>query len=381
MGPRKNENCFLHAEKEEGMIMTGRERIIAALELGQPDRVPHFELAYNESSIIGIARHFTDELPPNKAAADMTPDELLMIFNALGLIIDELDVDGLTARVLEKEDPIGDDSFKDGWGITYKRNPFGLAFPMDGPIKSASDLKGFKPPKIDRDADLMMLSMVKSRFGDKKAVLFSTHDCFRLSWGLRGGLEPLLIDYIDNPQLAHDLARMSTDFHKEMVAAALDAGADGVVFEDDVAFNTNTLMSPTQFDEFIGPYLQELVDAAHEKGGKALKHSDGNLWPIIDRLVEIGVDGIHPLQPQGDMDLKRVKEHCGDKVCLLGNIDCSELLPNGTEEEVVEAVRKAIEDAAPGGGYIITSSNTIHPGCKPENYIAMVRAVKKYGKY
>jgi uroporphyrinogen decarboxylase len=361
--------------------MTGRERILTALELGQADRVPHFELAYNEPSIIGIAKHFTNELPPEKPATDMTPEELLMIFQALGLIIEELDVDGMTARILEQGEEIGDDSFKDSWGIVYKRNPFGLAFPMEGPIKSASDLKGFKPPRFDPDTDLMMLNMVKGRFGDERAVLFSTHDCFRLSWGLRGGLEELLVDYIDNPQLVHDLARMSVEYHKEIVAGVLEAGADGVIFEDDLAFNTNTMMSPAQFDEFIGPYLKELVDVAHEKGGKALKHTDGNLWPILDRFVDIGLDGIHPLQPQGGMDLKKVKQHCGDKICLLGNIDCGELLPNGTEEEVEQAVKQAIEDAGPGGGYIISSSNTIHPGCKPENYIAMVRATHKYGKY
>jgi len=221
--------------------MTGRERILAALRLEQPDRVPHFELAYNESSIIGIARHFTDELPPMKSVADMTPEEMIMIFNALALIIDELDIDGLTARVLEQEEDLGDGCFKDSWGVIYKRNPFGLAFPMDGPIKSAADLRGFKPPKVDPDVDLMMLGMVRGRFGDRKAVIFSTHDCFRLSWGLRGGIEHLLIDYIDNPKLAHDLARMSTEYHKEMVAAAIEAGADGVVFEC-----RNSWMSPTK---------------------------------------------------------------------------------------------------------------------------------------
>ena len=79
--------------------MTGQERILKALNLEQPDRVPHFELAYNESSIIGIARHLTDKLPPDKPVADMTPEELVMIFDALTLFIEELDVDGLTARV------------------------------------------------------------------------------------------------------------------------------------------------------------------------------------------------------------------------------------------------------------------------------------------
>ncbi len=361
--------------------MTGKERILTALNLRQPDRIPLFELAYNEASIIGIARYFTDRLPPQKAVADMTPVELLLIFDALALFLEELDIEGVTARVLHQEEALGNDYVKDKWGIVYKKNPFGLAFPTDGPIKSESDLKSYKPPKFDRDIDLMLLNMVRGRFGDKKAILFCSHDCFRYGWGLRGGLEHLLIDYIDNPRLAHRLARMSTDYHKEEVAAALDVGADAIVFEDDLAFNTNTLMSPAQFDEFIGPYLKELVDLVHGKGAKAIKHTDGNIWPILDRLIEIGFDGIHPLQPQASMDLRKVKEYCGNRVCLLGNIDCMELLPSGTEAEVEQAVRKAIDDAAAGGGYIMSSSNTIHPGCKPQNYIAMVRAARNYGKY
>jgi hypothetical protein len=157
--------------------MTGKERIMAALNLEQPDRVPLFELAYNESSIIGIARHFTDRLPPMKPVADMTPDELLMIFDALALFIEELEIEGVAARVLEQEEPLGEGYFNDKWGITYKRNPFGLAFPMDGPIKSASDLKGYRPPKTDPDVDLMMLSMVKARFEGKSAIVFCSGGC------------------------------------------------------------------------------------------------------------------------------------------------------------------------------------------------------------
>ncbi len=81
------------------------------------------------------------------------------------------------------------------------------------------------------------------------------------------------------------------------------------------------------------------------------------------------------------MHLKEVKEYCGDRVCLLGNIDCIELLPNGSAEEVDAAVKQAIEDAGEGGGLIICSSNSLHPGVNPENCIAMFEATKKYGLY
>jgi len=353
---------------------------MVALDVEQPDRVPHFEQAYNEASIIGIGRYFTDKLPPIKPAADMTPDELAMITEAFSLFIEELDIDGVFSRPFERGEELGEGRFKDAWGIVFKRNPHGLGFPMEGPIGSISDLKGYKPPKVDPDVDLLMLNVMKARFGGKRALVFSTSDFFVTSWEIRGGLDRLLIDYIENGKLAHELARLTTDYYKELVSAAIDMGADAVIFGSDLAFNTNTLMSPAQFDEFICPYLKELVDVVHDKGAKVIKHSDGNLWPILDRLVDIGFDGIHPIQPQC-MELKEVKEHCGDKVCLLGNIDCIEILPSGTEEEVEEAVKQAIRDAAPGGGYIVCSSNTIHPGCRPENYIAMVKATHKYGVY
>ena len=112
-----------------------------------------------------------------------------------------------------------------------------------------------------------------------------------------------------------------------------------------------------------------------------MRHSDGNLWSLMDILLDSGYDGLNPLEPQAGMDLKKVKNYCGDRVCLLGNIDCQQLLPDGTPEEVGEAVRQSIEAAAPGGGYIVCSSNSLHPGVNPENCIAMFEATKKFGLY
>ena len=111
-----------------------------------------------------------------------------------------------------------------------------------------------------------------------------------------------------------------------------------------------------------------------------IKHTDGNLWPILNDLVEVGFDGIHPIQPQC-MDIKEVKEQLRGKACVLGNIDCTYLLPFGSEEEVVATVRDTICKAAPGGGYILSSSNSVHPGCKGENVVAMFQAARKYGSY
>jgi uroporphyrinogen decarboxylase len=81
------------------------------------------------------------------------------------------------------------------------------------------------------------------------------------------------------------------------------------------------------------------------------------------------------------MDIGETKREFGGRTCLLGNIDCSFLLVYGSPDEVRQSVKETIASAAPGGGYIITSSNSIHPGCKPENYLAMVEATRKYGHY
>ena len=126
---------------------------------------------------------------------------------------------------------------------------------------------------------------------------------------------------------------------------------------------------------------QRVVDAVHEEGGLVIKHSDGNLWPILDLIVGTGVEAINPLEPVAGMDIAKVKAEYGDRVCLVGNIDCGELLSHGTVEQVVEEVRQCIAAAAPGGGYMLSSSNSIHSSVNPGNYVAMVRAGHKYGRY
>jgi uroporphyrinogen decarboxylase len=100
----------------------------------------------------------------------------------------------------------------------------------------------------------------------------------------------------------------------------------------------------------------------------------------MEHMVQSGFDGIHPIQPQC-MDIGEVKAKYGNRICLMGNIDCTYLLPAGTPEQVEQAVKETIRVAAPGGGYIISSSNTIHPSCKGENYVALVKAARKYGNY
>ena len=100
-----------------------------------------------------------------------------------------------------------------------------------------------------------------------------------------------------------------------------------------------------------------------------------------EKCVEAGADGIHPIDPSAGMDIGEAKTKYGDRICLMGNIDCVRLLSWGSEEEVRETVRTCIRKAGKGGGLICMSSNSIHSGVKPANYSAMVKAIKEYGQY
>jgi len=326
--------------------MTGKQRILKALECGEPDRVPIFELAINESSIVELGKHFTDDVPPVKHVSKMTLEDKVKYVDLLALILKELGNDGISTMLIISKEPVGTDLAKDRYGTTYMLSEVGEPLPMEGPVQGPEDL----------------------------------HKPFRTSWQLMGGMDNLLLAYIRNPDFVLDLARIATDFNKTAVEMAADKGTDVITLQGDLAFNTSTLMSPDQYRKFLKPFTAEIVGFAHQKGLKAIKHSDGNLWPILEDLVEVGFDGLHPIQPQC-MDIKEVKASVGGRTAVVGNIDCSFLLPFGTEEEVERTVAETIRAAAPGGGYIMSSSNTIHPGVKAENYIAMVRAAKKYGKY
>ncbi len=113
-----------------------------------------------------------------------------------------------------------------------------------------------------------------------------------------------------------------------------------------------------------------------------LRHTDGNITGFADEfLLESGFDGYHSIDPEAGMDLKWVKEKYGDKVLLMGNVDCGRVLHLGTREDVIKDTLRAIKTASPGGGHILSSSNTIHSDVPYDNYMQMLETARKYGQY
>lgn len=360
--------------------MNSKERVLTALSNGQPDKVPIFESWINESPIVNLAKLLSLEVSQVKTEKDTFGEEKLSILDVYCLLVKELELDASCYIFSKGLERIDENRVKDKYGTVYGLSEHGEPFPIEGPIKTSLDIEGFDMASKLEPNDFTRFQYVVDKVGGNKAHFIIITDPFKVSWCLRGSMENLLMDYVLNSQMVHDLARISTDFDIAAIDMACDLGADVIFMVGDLAGEKTTLMSPEHYRKYIKPYQKEIVKHVHQKGAKIVKHSDGNMWPILDDLVEIGFDGIHPIQPQC-MDIARVKEYLGGKMCMLGNIDCRNLLPFGTEEEVKECVKKTIEKAAPGGGYIISSSNSIHPGVKPENYIAMVKAAHKYGVY
>ena len=99
------------------------------------------------------------------------------------------------------------------------------------------------------------------------------------------------------------------------------------------------------------------------------------------QIIDTGVDAINPIEPVAGMDIGDVKQKYGDRVCLVGNVDCSHILSEASTDEVTQSVAECIRKGSPGGGHIIASSNCIHSAVKPENYLAMIQATKQFGGY
>jgi len=359
--------------------MNGRERILTALSVREPDRVPLYIHGINEAPIIGIGRHLKQGLPEPKLLHEMDERERIELIDALFLIHETFEVDGFTSFEINHTQEVGDNRVRDDWGVVYERSPHGLPVPVGHPIADPAALADYRPPHPRRE-HLLLHDLARERFRGERALFWMMRGTFVLSWRL-AGMQNLMLQMYDAPDFIHGLARMTTAFNLEMIDVLAEAGVDVLVVEDDIADDNASLISPEHFREFVSPYNRQLVDRAHELGLKVVRHSDGNLWGLLDTLLESGYDGLNPLEPQAGMHLREVKERCGDRLCLLGNIDCRELLPGGTPQQVEDAVRQAIEDAGRGGGLVISSSNSLHPGVDPENCIAMFEATRKYGSY
>ncbi|MHA2391811.1 MAG: uroporphyrinogen decarboxylase family protein [Promethearchaeota archaeon] len=150
---------------------------------------------------------------------------------------------------------------------------------------------------------------------------------------------------------------------------------------DDSALKNTTMINPKDHRELVIPAYKKIVHEIRKVGKYVIFHSDGFTEPYFDGLIEANFNGVESLEPMAGMDLKFLKETYGDRLCLIGNIDVSQLLPFGKEQEVINAVKQCIRDAGEGSGYILSPCTDLTNSCKVENVLTMISAAKEYGRY
>ncbi|HUY00055.1 MAG TPA: uroporphyrinogen decarboxylase family protein [Candidatus Deferrimicrobium sp.] len=183
----------------------------------------------------------------------------------------------------------------------------------------------------------------------------------------------------DRPKFIHQLLDKINDYWTKVGIREIEMGVDAILITDDLAYHSGPYLSPSHMEKFIWPTFKKRVNAFRKV--PIILHSDGNIMSLLDSLIGLKVNGIHALEPTAGMDIGKVKKQFGDKLVLLGNIDCGYLLTHGTEAEVIETVKTTIAQAAPGGGYFLSTSNGVHRGVKISNLLAMCQACNKFGKY
>jgi uroporphyrinogen decarboxylase len=208
----------------------------------------------------------------------------------------------------------------------------------------------------------------------EQAVLYEGSDLFTRPAILRG-MENLLVDMVERPEMAHFLIGKFTDFYAEDLTRALEATRGGFQLYcewSDYGTQGGLLISPGMWREFAGPYLKRLVDLCHSAGVAFMLHSCGGVRELIPDFISIGVDVLDPVQTMAaGMDPAGLKRDFGERIAFHGGLDTQSTLPFGSPEEVRAEVRQRAATLGEAGGYIIAPSHNIQPDTPVENILAM----------
>ncbi len=235
------------------------------------------------------------------------------------------------------------------------------------------------PNPGDLDETRRLLDIIREKSGDTYFLMLHGD----ATYGIPPGDRMLEFSYrmADDPQgMKDEAARMVDDALQRGRALREHGCLDGFALCADYCLNTGPFLSPEQFAEFVAPFLRQLIAGYREMGFYTIKHTDGNIMPILDQLVDAGPHALHSLDPQAGVDIAEVKRRYGDRVCLIGNVNCG-LLDTGTEEECVESARYALRSGMPGYGYIFSTSNCIYTGMRLARYELILDVWRQEGVY
>jgi uroporphyrinogen decarboxylase len=382
--------------------MSSRDRVLAVLNHEIPDQVP---IIMGVSNATGIKMKTYQGM--KKLLNIDARDEYIYQWPELGTaLIDEetmlrlgSDVRGVldihpadTLKRNQTRDPHS--PFIDSWGSGQKEIGPGEWFPGVHPIADASSLADLENyPGWPDMKDPSRIAHVKSAAAALKEqnkfaimaipwLLFPLERAFAMQ-----GMDTFLLNLAMNPEFAVSLLKKTAALCKDLMGPFLEELGDNVdivKIGDDLGTQESLLMSPKMYREILKPIHADYIRFIKERTkAKVFFHTDGDVFPLIEDFIEMGVDILNPIQTSaGKMsDLDGLKKQFGDNIIFCGGIDTHRVLPSGTVDEVRQEVKRVIQVLGKGGGYMVSSVHTIMNDVPPENVLAMVDAVKEFGKY
>lgn len=384
------------------MPLTPRERVLTAINHEQPDRIP---------LVIGVSNATGIKMKPyrgiKKIIGVTAPDDYLYDWPELGTAqIDEdtmrrlhsdvrgvLDLEPATTRKRNrKRDPHSD--YIDSWGSGQTEITPGEWFPSVHPLpeaRTSEDLESYPGwPDMSDPSRIAHVRETAQRLADENqyAILATPWLLFPFERAhAMQGMETFLLNMARDAEFARALMEKIAVYCKQLMGPFLEQLGDNVdiiKIGDDLGTQESLMISPKMYREILKPIHADFISFIKARTkAKILFHSDGDVAPLIDDFVEIGVDILNPIQTSaGTMsDLRSLKKRFGKNIVFCGGIDTHRILPFGSVEDVREEVRRVIQILGPGGGCMIGAVHTMMDDVPPENILAMVDAVAEFGHY
>ena len=351
--------------------MKPRERFLTSLNGGIPDRVPIHEHLFSLKLLqeqLGYTTVLYDGETQVKLATKLGIDTIWAPINGFCGIED----------VPHEENEI----YKDEWGVTYKKNGWPIIAQIDTPIKNREDWEKYELPKVNTPDRLKILKdTVKANEADLAVVVGLLGPFTMMTWYFMDFTDLSMALFMDT-ELVHEIVDAFINWNLEAAKLAVESGGvDAFQISDDWGGTNGLLISPEQFGEFFMKPFEKLVQGLKSFGVPVIMHNDGQIWDVLDDLVETGISGLHPVEKAAGMDLKIVKEKYKGKLCPVGNVNNKTTMVTGTPEEVKTEVKECIEIAGTDGGYIISTDHSLHDDIPSENVHAFIKAAHEFGKY
>jgi len=375
-------------------MLTSRERVLCALNHEEPDRVPIFFGASGATTMLAPAyERLKAFLGIRKETRifwralqyALLDEEVMLRFGADARPL----IPASAPSSLERDLPDG--SFIDNWGIHWSQSAGSLYSEIiDPPLRSAriEDIERYPWPDLthpDRFRGLRAKAQAIQEAGFA-VVALSGVSPFEYCYLLRG-VENWFNDLAGDPDFAQALLRKVSQVQGAAALRILEEAGDYIdvlVTGDDLGSQNAPLMSPRMYRKLVKPFHAELLSMIKSRTkARIFYHSDGDVYPLIGDLIEIGVDLLNPVQVSArEMgDTARLKKEFGKQLSFCGAIDTQEVLPHGKMEDVRQEVRRRIRDLGPGGGYILAAVHCIQPDVPPENVVAMLEEAVLTGRY